>query len=86
MLEGLEAAQIERERQALVITLGALRMLIWESTEESAVNDAYRKLLTHSERVLRHELLPRYTSLVSLNLQQIHDGKVEPASNGIDVT
>jgi hypothetical protein len=86
VLEGLEAEQKERERQALVITLGALRMLLWEPPEESGINSAYRKLLTHAEQVLRHELLPRYTSLVSLNLKQVHDCEVQPAANGIDVT
>jgi len=61
--EAAEAAQSERERIALVITLGAVRMLRWESPAESGINDAYRKLLTHAEGVLRDEMLPRYSKV-----------------------
>jgi hypothetical protein len=61
--EAAEAAQRERERLALVITLGAVRMLLWESPTDSGVNDAYRRLLTHAEGVLRDEMLPRYSKV-----------------------
>lgn len=54
-------AQSERERLALVITLGALNVLLWEPKEESGVNAAYHKLLTHAEQVIRREILPRYS-------------------------
>jgi len=60
VLEARDAAQDERERVALTITLGAIRMLLQEPQAESAVGDAYRKLLTHAEGVIRNEILPRY--------------------------
>jgi hypothetical protein len=57
-----EAAQKERDRVALMITLGAIQVLLWEPKEDSGVNDSYRKLLAYAERVIRHEMLPRYSS------------------------
>ena len=57
-----DEAQDERERLALIITLGAIRMLLWEPRTESGVGDAYRKLLTHAEGVVRSDVLPRYAA------------------------
>ena len=62
MLEELDAEQVERERLALIITLGALTILLWEPRTKSGVNDAFHKLITHAQQVLRHEMLPRYTA------------------------
>ena len=63
MREDPEPSHAERERRALLIALGALRLLLWEEPEQSGVNAAYRKLIAHSEKVIREEMLPRYSNL-----------------------
>lgn len=77
MPEECDSAQDERERVALMITLGAMRMLLWEPQTESGVGAAYRKLLTHAESVVRNDVLPRYAARHSDRNLNMHNTNEE---------